>query len=137
MTHSPAWERTLLIYTYDEHGGYYDHVPPAAAPIPDDIPPKLGAEDPPGDYGSYGPRVPAVVISPYSKPGGVTDVVHDHTSILATIEHKWNLPALTNRDANAATVMDFLDLSNAALLHPPPLQAPSNTGPSGPVSKTA
>jgi phospholipase C len=140
---SPAWPRTLLIYTYDEHGviytydehgGYYDHVPPPAAPPPDDIPPKLGAEDPPGDYGSYGPRVPAIVVSPYSKAGGVTEVVHDHTSILATIESKWNLPALTNRDANAATVMDFLDLTNAALLRPPPIQGPSSTGPSGPAA---
>gem|GEM_PF-5088795 len=56
---------------------------------------------------------------------------------MATIEHKWNLPALTNRDANAATVMDFLDLDNAALLKSPPIQALSETGPSGPVSKTA
>jgi phospholipase C len=74
------------------------------------------------------------VVSPYSKPHGVTDVLHDHTSVLATIETKWNLPALTDRDANAATVMDFLDLANPALLNPPSLQAPSNTGPSGPVS---
>ena len=83
----------------------------------------------------YGPRVPAIVVSPYSRPGEVSNTVYDHTSVLATIEHKWNLPALTNRDANAATVMDFLDLNDAALLHPPPLQAPSETGPSGPVAK--
>ena len=89
-----------------------------------------------GDYGIYGPRVPAVVVSPYSRPGGVSDVVCDHTSILATIEHKWNLPALTNRDANAATVMDFLDVSQPPSLDPPPLNAPSETGPSGPASKT-
>ena len=99
---SPAWPRTLLIYTYDEHGGYYDHVPPPPAPAPDDIPPKRRRRSP-GDYDMYGPRVPRVVVSPYSKPGGVSDVVRDHTSILATIEHKWNLPALTDRDANAAT----------------------------------
>jgi phospholipase C len=61
-------------------------------------------------------------------------VVHDHTSVLATIEAKWNLPALTSRDANAVTVMDFLDVSQAALLTPPSIQAPSPTGPSGPVS---
>lgn len=131
---SPAWPRTLLIYTYDEHGGYYDHVPPPPAIPPDAIPPKLGPGDAPGGYDVYGPRVPAVVVSPYSRPGGVTDVVYDHTSVLATIEAKWNLPALTRRDANAATVMDFLDPGHAAFLTPPVLQGPSDTGPSGPAS---
>src|SRR5580704_2822844 len=125
VLHSPSWERTLLIYTYDEHGGYYDHVPPPPAIRPDDIAPKLQSGDPPGDYGMYGPRVPAVVVSPYSRPGGVSSQVHDHTSVLATIEHKWNLPALTNRDANAATVMDFLDVSHPPRLDPPRLNAPS------------
>ena len=116
---SPAWPRTLLIYTYDEHGGYYDHVPPPAAVEPDSIQPELGPEDVPGKYNIYGPRVPGIVASPYSKPNGVTNVVHDHTSVLATIEAKWNLPFLTYRDANARTVEDFLDLGKAALLEPP------------------
>ena len=129
---SPAWERTLLVYTYDEHGGYYDHVPPPAAPAPDDIPPKLQQGDPQVGYDRLGVRVPAIVVSPYSIPGGVTNVTHDHTSILATIEAKWNLPALTRRDANAPTVMDFL-APEPALLHPPPIQGPSEQGPSGPV----
>src|SRR5436190_21921575 len=101
---SPAWPRTLFVWSYDEHGGYYDHVPPPAAPKPDDIPPKLKPTDVRGGYDIYGPRVPAVVVSPYSKPHGVTNVVHDHTSIPATIEAKWNLPALTRRAANAATL---------------------------------
>jgi phospholipase C len=126
---SPAWPRTLLIYLYDEHGGYYDHVPPPTAPVPDDIPPKVPEGGPPGDYGTYGPRVPAVVVSPYSRPGGSSSVVCDHTSVLATIESKWNLPALTNRDANAATVMDFLNLSTPSLLQPPSLPAPRKPGP--------
>jgi phospholipase C len=130
---SPRWDRTLLIYTYDEHGGYYDHVPPPAAIPPDDIPPRLSPGDPPGGYDMYGPRVPAVVVSPYSRPGGITDEPHDHTSVLATIEHKWNLPALTNRDANANTVMDFLDPSTAAFAQPPTIAGPSDSGPSGPV----
>jgi phospholipase C len=111
---SPAWGRTLLIYTYDEHGGYYDHVTPPAVIPPDDIEPNLQSGDPPGAYDMYGPRVPAVVVSPYSRPGGASNVICDHTSVLATIETKWNLPALTRRDANADTVMDFLDLGNAA-----------------------
>ncbi len=124
VLHSPAWPRTLLIYTYDEHGGYYDHVPPPSAIAPDSIPPKLGPEDVAGGYDIYGPRVPAVVVSPYAKANAVTEVVHDHTSVLATIEAKWNLPFLTYRDANAKTVSDFLDLSHASFMEPPTIAAP-------------
>ncbi len=123
---SPAWRRTLLVYTYDEHGGYYDHVPPPAAIAPDSIPPKLEPGDVPGGYDTYGPRVPAIVVSPYAKPNATTNVVHDHTSVLATIEAKWNLPALTYRDANAATVADFLDVGRAAFLEPPTIAAPAS-----------
>ena len=121
---SPAWPRTLLVWTYDEHGGYYDHVPPPAAIPPDSIPPKLSPGDYPGGYDVYGPRVPAVVVSPYSKRG-VTNVVHDHTSILATIEAKWNLPAMTYRDANANTLADFLD-PTPNFATPPALAAPGS-----------
>jgi phospholipase C len=124
VLHSPAWERTLLIYTFDEHGGYYDHVPPPAALAPDKIKPNLTPSDIPGTYKRYGPRVPAIVMSPHSKPNAVTNLVHDHTSVLATIEAKWNLPALTYRDANAATVLDFLDLKKQAFREPPKIAAP-------------
>jgi hypothetical protein len=88
----------------------------------------------PGGYDVYGPRVPAVVVSPYSRPNAVSDVVYDHTSLLATIEAKWNLPALTYRDANAATVLECLNLDHPALLTAPVIEGPSQTGPSGPVS---
>jgi phospholipase C len=121
---SPQWKETLLVYTYDEHGGYYDHEPPPAALPPDDIAPNLGPGDPAGGYDMYGPRVPAVVVSPYSRRGGVSNEIYDHTSILATIERKWNLPALTARDANANDLMDFLDPADPALLDPPYIEAP-------------
>ena len=120
---SPLWPRTLFVWLYDEDGGYYDHVPPPAAILPDSIPPGEAATSPYKDYGSYGIRVPAVVASPYSRPHAVTNVVHDHTSVLATIEAKWNLPACTYRDANATTVADFLDVSHAAFMEPPALAA--------------
>jgi phospholipase C len=121
---SPAWPRMLVVYTYDEHGGYYDHVPPPPAIPPDSIPPKLEPGDVPGGYDIYGVRVPAVVASPFARPNAVTNVLHDHTSVLATIEAKWNLPALTFRDANATTVLDFLDLRRPAFLEPPALAKP-------------
>jgi phospholipase C len=123
---SPKWQSTLLVWLYDEHGGYYDHVAPPAAIPPDDIPPDIGPTDQPGGYNLYGPRVPVVVVSPFSRPHAVTDVVHDHTSVLATIERQWNLPALTYRDANAATLADFLDRDVMSFAEPPELTAPAN-----------
>jgi phospholipase C len=123
VLHSPAWRRVLFLYTYDEHGGYYDHVPPPRAIKPDDIAPVLGPTNVPGDYGVYGPRVPAVVVSAYAKPNAVTNVVHDHTSLLATIEAKWNLPAMTYRDANATTMLDFIDPTRMSFPDPPRLAA--------------
>ncbi|HEX3690764.1 MAG TPA: alkaline phosphatase family protein [Solirubrobacteraceae bacterium] len=133
---SPVWDRTVLIYIYDEHGGYFDHVAPPQAIPPDDIDPKLQPGDPPGAYDMYGPRVPAIVVSPLAPIGGVTSVVHDHTSVLATIERKFNLPALTNRDANAETVLDFLTLGTPPAERPE-LVAPRKGTPSGPVTQTS
>ena len=124
VTSGAAWDRTLLIWLYDEHGGFYDHVTAPRAIAPDNIPPKLAASDIKGGYDQYGVRVPAVVISPYSRPHSVTNVVHDHTSVLAMIERIWNLPSLTYRDSNAADLMDFLDLHKPALLKPPALAEP-------------
>ena len=126
LLNSPAWDRTLLVWTYDEHGGYYDHVPPPPAIPPDDIAPVLTAANQPGGYDRYGFRVPTVVVSPYSKPHFVSHTVYDHTSVLKTIERKWNLPAMTYRDANANDLLDCLDLKKRAFADPPTLAAPGN-----------
>jgi phospholipase C len=123
VLHSPAWPRILLVWTFDEGGGYYDHVPPPVAVAPDPIPPLPPAPHYEG-FARYGFRVPAVVISPWSRRNHVTSVVHDHTSILAMLERKWNLPPLTHRDAGAADLLDFLDFSQPAFLDPPVLAAP-------------
>jgi phospholipase C len=127
---SPNWPKTMLIWTYDEHGGYYDHVPPPAAIPPDDIPPNLQPGDPPGTFDQYGFRVPAGVVSPYAKKDFVSHTVYDHTSILKTVEEKWNLPALTRRDANASSLFDMVDVrSKPAFLTPPKLPAAANPVP--------
>jgi phospholipase C len=119
---SPAWPRTLLVWTFDEGGGYYDHVPPPPAVAPDDIPPlQLPMYD---GFARYGFRVPAVVVSPWSRPNHVSHTVYDHTSILAMVERKWNLPALTHRDAAAADLTDFLNLDQPAFAQPPALAQP-------------
>jgi phospholipase C len=116
----PQWDRTFFVVVWDEGGGFYDHVPPPAAVPPDDVPPAIKVPpDEPGGYDRLGFRVPCLVASPYSRPGHVSSVVCDHTSILATLEHKWNLPPLTRRDAAANTLLDFLDLAA-----PPPYLTP-------------
>jgi phospholipase C len=118
---SPAWPRTLLVYVYDEHGGYYDHVPPPPAVRPDAVPPAVPTNDTYGDlYSYYGFRVPAVVVSPWAKRDYVSHQIHDHTSILRLVETKWNLPALTYRDANASNLLDTLELR----AHTPPFAVP-------------
>jgi len=121
----PGWAKTLLVWLYDEHGGYYDHVRPPRAIAPDDTPPNL----PPGEtgnYARYGFRVPAVVISPYARPNHISHRVRDHTAILKFIERKWNLGALTYRDANADDLFDCLEFRQPpAFLDPPTLPAPA------------
>ncbi|MCU1354504.1 MAG: Phosphoesterase family protein [Acidimicrobiales bacterium] len=124
----PGWPKTLLVWLYDEHGGYYDHVPPPRAVPPDRVRPRLKPGDAPGGYDIYGFRVPAVVISPYARRDYVSHVVHDHTSILKLVETKFNLPALTDRDANADDLLDCLDLHAApAFAAPPALAKPRNS----------
>ena len=130
LLHAPTWKHTALFITYDEHGGYYDHVPPPPAIKPDSIPPMLGPGDVPGSYDRYGFRVPMLVVSPYARTNYVSRVVQDHTSMLAFIERKWNLPAMTFRDANADPMLDYFDFSGKpAFATPPALGAGPPLGP--------
>ena len=120
---STAWTSAALFHVYDEHGGFYDHVVPPAAPIPDAIPPMLAGGDTPGAFDQYGVRVPAVVVSPYAKSHFVSHVVHDHTSILHFIEYRFGLPSLTNRDAAADPMLEFFDFVSPPFVTPPSLPA--------------
>jgi phospholipase C len=83
-----AWQHTVVILTYDENGGFFDHVAPP-------VPAKDGAR---ADIWGPGSRVPAIVISPFAK-GGVDKTPYDTTAILALIEKRWSLAPLTARDA--------------------------------------
>jgi phospholipase C len=150
VMHGRGWKDTLLIWLYDEHGGYYDHVAPPAAVPPDDVTGRNPAthrslawtvlralfpgyarhaeqlDRGPGHYDNYGFRVPAVIVSPYARPDCVLSEVFDHTSVLKLVEEKWNLPPLTRRDAAAISPLGALDLTGPpAFLTPPDLPAPA------------
>lgn len=122
---SPLWNKSVVFFTYDESGGCYDHVPPPPAVAPDNIPPAITVPpDQPGTFAQYGIRVPGFVISPYAKRDYVSHVVHDHTSILKFIETKWNLGAMTYRDANADNLFDMFDFTTKSFAEPVSFPAP-------------
>lgn len=168
----PGWGNTVLVWTYDEHGGYYDHVPPPEAVPPDDVlghgllnvlgafdwllrrfrpwrllkeadDNRVGDKLLPRTYDHLGFRVPTVIVSPFAKTdyvssrdaprGGPPDCngprVFDHTSILKTLELKWNLPPLTRRDAAASDFLDTLDFEAVPFAVPPELPDPLGWAP--------
>ncbi|MFE3866183.1 alkaline phosphatase family protein [Streptomyces goshikiensis] len=107
----PGWDSTLLVVTYDEHGGCYDHVPPPATATPPNVSPgEFGF-----DFARFGPRVPTVLVSPLIEPGTVFRVPADgppldHTSLLKTIGQRWGIPPLTPRDQAAPGIGAVLTL---------------------------
>jgi phospholipase C len=108
-----AWRKTLLVVTYDEHGGFYDHVVPLASgvPNPDGLTsPQPGAPSwvPPFAFDRLGVPVPTILISPWIDPG-VESRKLQHTSLLATVKKLFGLPSfLTKRDASATPFDDLL-----------------------------
>lgn len=115
VRNSPKWNSTLLIITYDEHGGFYDHVPPPMKGVPN--PDGRNCTKPPFDFTRLGVRIPTIAISPWiNKRTVVHDPVgptptskYDHTSTLATVKKLFNLPNfLTARDAWAGTFEHLL-----------------------------
>ncbi len=95
VRNGPNWQDTAIIVTYDENGGFWDHV----------APPKI-------DQWGPGARVPAIVISPFAKRAYVDSTVYDTTSITALVEHRWGLAPLGTRDANAADLTNAFDLGH-------------------------
>ncbi|WP_128002298.1 alkaline phosphatase family protein [Piscinibacter defluvii] len=112
LIQSPAWPKTVLIITYDEHGGFYDHVKPL-----------LG----------FGPRVPCIVVSPWSSKG-TSKVVFDHTSILSTVLHRFcagaagQVPDMGTRAGSAHSLASVLSAS-APNLQPTGVEVAPSTRP--------
>jgi phospholipase C len=90
----PAWNSTVVFVTYDDFGGFYDHVPP-----------------PQVDQFGMGPRVPLLIISPFAKRGYISHTLYEHSSMLKFVETLYHLPSLTARDAAASAMLDSFDFN--------------------------
>ena len=131
IRNSPLWESSALIITYDEHGGFYDHVFPPSAVPPGDAITNTGNNHHNFDFALLGVRVPAIIVSPFVPRGTIDHTLYDHTSILATLEQLFNLSPLTNRDRDANTLSHLFSLENprtAATDAPSSLPAPATSG---------
>ncbi len=98
LMESPEWSSTAVVLTWDDFGGFYDHVAPPHVDL----------------YG-LGPRVPALVISPYARAGSIDHTTYEFASVLRFIETIFDLPPLTSRDANADDMLDAFDFSQQPL----------------------
>lgn len=92
LMQGPAWASTAVFITWDDFGGFYDHVPP-----------------PQVDAFGLGPRVPLLIVSPFAKPGYVSHEVYEHSSLLKFVETRYGLQPLTNRDRAASNMLDSFD----------------------------
>ena len=101
VVESPQWERTALVITYDEWGGFFDHVRPPRMADDHDTGPH-GKDD----HAQAGFRVPTIVLSPFARRGYVGHNVYDHTSILKMVEWRWGLKPLTKRDRAARNLAE-------------------------------
>jgi phospholipase C len=130
---SPSWKDSVFILTFDEFGGFYDHVPPQHTVSPDGIPPSdllpgdicTQSSGPTCNFTYTGYRVPLIVISPFSKKHYVSHTVADYTAMLKLIESRFKLPSLTRRDAAQMDMSEFFDFKHEPWLTPPqpPAQA--------------
>jgi phospholipase C len=132
LFNSKAWPDSAFILTYDEGGGLFDHVGPILVTPPDNQQPTdLGGQIQ-GLFNVTGFRVPVIVISPWSRPQTVVHLPTDYTAILKLIETRFNVPALTQRDATTGDMADpadgFFDFSAPNMLTVPPLPAQPTNG---------
>ncbi len=103
VTQSPNWSSTVLVFTYDEWGGFFEHVPPPLRAVPP-------GDQLAGNDGRLGFRVPCIVVSPFAR-ARVSSIEFEHCSILRLIEWRWSLEPLTVRDATANNLAEALDFT--------------------------
>lgn len=128
IRNSPIWEKSLLIITYDEHGGFYDHVPPPTSVDPGDSTTGQFNNKYGFNFRQLGVRVPTIVVSPYISKGIIDKRVYDHSSIPATIEESFGLTSLTQRDKQAARMTSLLTLKDPRKDAPMTLPPPASSG---------
>jgi phospholipase C len=122
---SPIWTDSLLIVTWDEHGGFYDHVAPPPATPPGDSAPGSKYNQDHFAFDRYGVRVPSVVVSPYIAAGTIDHRLYDHSSIPKTVTATFGLPTLTARDNAANSPSSLLSLTEPRNNTPPTLPTPA------------
>jgi phospholipase C len=126
VRNSPVWKSSVLIITWDEHGGFYDHAIPPEAIAPGDTTPTTGHNKYGFTFEQYGPRVPAVIISPWIPKNVVDHRLYDHSSIPATVERLFGMDPMTKRDAAANTLLPLFSLDAARDDTPTTLPSPAN-----------
>jgi phospholipase C len=129
LMQSSSWKDSVFILTFDEFGGFYDHVPPQQTVSPDGIPPQdlvLGdvchpayGTGPNCDFIYTGYRVPLIVVSPFTKKNYVSHTVADYTAWLKLVEKRFGLSNLTARDAAQMDMTEFFDFVNVPWKTPP------------------
>jgi phospholipase C len=134
---SSSWKDSIFILTYDEAGGFYDHVAPVPTVSPDGIAPIdllpgdtcTVATGPTCDFTYTGYRVPLIVVSPFAKKNYVSHTVADYTAVLKLVETRFGLASMTARDAAQIDMTEFFDFSNPPWMTPPTPPAQSTSGP--------
>jgi phospholipase C len=107
LMRSPEWDHMVIVLTWDDFGGFYDHEPP----------PHL-------DLYGLGPRVPTIIISPWARPGFIDHELLEFASVLKLIETVFDLPSLTQRDRNAGDMLEAFDFRQPP--NPPLILEPRN-----------
>ena len=127
IRNSPHWKDSMLVVTFDEHGGFYDHVAPPQAVPPGDTFTQTYVKNH-FKFDRLGVRVPALVISPWIKAGTIDHTEYDHTSCLATMQRLYDMSPLTERDKAANDFTHLLTLDEPRNDAPTQLTNVANSG---------